>query len=320
VTLRSPCITGIYRYTTVFKEDENVHYWKDSQCVLKWIQNHERCYITFVRSKITEVPDKTGGILRKHYRTGDNPADLPTRGLTVDQFKTAAIWWNGPHWLSDEEAIEELSFTSEVFPKPAKRIVDSTTLQVCVDNIESLILGEEDEKPVWAEDQKSMCNRAIKEKHKLKLDVSKKWIVMIGQVVDQTKTSIEWKQRFGRQKSTQVKNKMGLHSLKRRGQAVQQMVNRQQREHYSDEMIKAFKMGGWVGSELKNVCVVFDTEGLLRANVSLDSSVGLHIQGTRSLGLPRKSEVTKIIVQWSLDFSCWSHHHASQRILDYPDV
>jgi hypothetical protein len=79
-------------------------------------------------------------------------------------------------------------------------------------------------------------------------------------------------------------------------------------------------MGGWVGLELKNVCVVFDTEGLLRANVSLDSSVGLHIQRTRSLGLPRKSEVTKIIVQWSLDFSCWSHHHASQRILDYPDV
>jgi hypothetical protein len=60
-----------------------------------------------------------------------------------------------------------------------------------VDNIESLILGEEDEKPVWAEDQNSMCNRAINGKHTLKLDVSKKWIVMVDQIVDQTKTSME---------------------------------------------------------------------------------------------------------------------------------
>jgi hypothetical protein len=235
---------------TVFIEVEDVHYWNEWQCVLKWIQNHERRYITFVRSRITEIHDTTGGNLWRHCQTGDNPADSPTRGLTVNQLKPAT-WWNGPHWLSDEEAIAKLSFTPEVCPIPAKRIVDSTTLQVCVDNIESLILGEEEEKPVWAEDQKSMCHKVMNGKHTLKLDVSKKWIV----VVDHTKME-------RKQLSTRVKNKMALQSLDRRWKAVKLIVNRQQHDHYSDEKIKAFKMGSWVGSRLMNVCSALDPEVL----------------------------------------------------------
>jgi hypothetical protein len=105
---------------TVFKEDENVYYGNDSQCVWKWRQHHERGYISFVRSKITEVPDKIGGILRKHYQTGDNPADLPTRELTVDQFKTAATWWNGPHWLLDEQVGNPTSTTSHLKRRETK--------------------------------------------------------------------------------------------------------------------------------------------------------------------------------------------------------
>jgi hypothetical protein len=167
---------------------EEMHYWSDSQCVLKWIKNHERRYVTFVRSRITEIHDITGAINWRHCPTGDNPADLPTRGLTVDQLINATIWWNGPHWLSQEEhkwpklvqdmnpdedkvfndAIEKLSFTPDICPKPAKRIVDSTTMIVCKDNNESLILGGEEESPVWAEDQKSMCHKAINEKQAVK--------------------------------------------------------------------------------------------------------------------------------------------------------
>jgi hypothetical protein len=68
---------------------------------------------------------------------------------------------------------------------------------------------------------------------------------------------------------------MGLHS----GKAVKQMIDWQPREHCSDEMIKAFKTVDCVGSELKTVYAVFDTEGLLRVNVSLESSVRLQLQG-----------------------------------------
>jgi hypothetical protein len=112
---------------------------------------------------------------------------------------------------------------------------------------------------------------------------------MIDQVVNQTGHS-----------ASQVETR-SCPSLKSRWQAVKIIVKQQQQEHYSEEMIKAFKKGGWVGSELKNVSAAFDNEGLLRANVRLDSSVGFHIQETRPLVLPRKSVVTKRIVQWTHD-------------------
>jgi hypothetical protein len=151
----------------VYKETESIHYWSDSLCVLKWINNHERRYITFVRSRITEIHDATKGLNWRHCPTGDNPADLPTRGLTVAQLKDATVWWHGPHWLVEEEhkwpklvdqmnpdetrcfddAIDKLSFTPNVCPKPAKRKIESTTLNVCTDNNESLILGGEDDWP-----------------------------------------------------------------------------------------------------------------------------------------------------------------------------
>jgi hypothetical protein len=133
----------------------------------------------------------------RHCPTGDNPADLPTRGLTVAQLESATVWWHGPHWLVEEEhmwpklvdqmnpdeircfdeAIDKLSFTPIVCPKPAKKKFESTTLNACTDNNESLILGGEDEWPHWAKDQKIMCHHMINEKHQLDVDLSKKWNV-----------------------------------------------------------------------------------------------------------------------------------------------
>ena len=36
--------------------------------------------------------------------TNENPADLPTRGMTVVQLSLSKIWWNGPEWLERPEA------------------------------------------------------------------------------------------------------------------------------------------------------------------------------------------------------------------------
>ena len=31
--------------------------------------------------------------------SGENPADLPTRGLMVPEIEHSRFWWNGPDWL-----------------------------------------------------------------------------------------------------------------------------------------------------------------------------------------------------------------------------
>jgi hypothetical protein len=71
-------------------------------------------------------------------------------------------------------------------------------------------------------------------------------------------------------------------------------------QSYSEDgTTKAFKHGGWCRTELKNVAASFDFEGLLRAHARLDLSIGFHVQETRPILLPRKSEMTRQIVKWT---------------------
>jgi hypothetical protein len=195
-----------------------------------------------------------------------------------------------------DEAIDKLSFTPNVCPKPAKRKIESTTLNVCTDNNESLILGGEDDWPHWAKEQKSMCHEMINAKHLLKLDLSKKWNVIVDQVVAQQKPRINW---TGKSKWRKTLDQAATYTLDQKWQAVKAIVKMEQQKHYGEEMIKAFKHGGWCGTELKNVAASFDFEGLLRAHARLDLSIEFHVQETRPILLPRKSEMTRRIVQWT---------------------
>ena len=36
-----------------------------------------------------------------HCAGRDNPADIPSRGLTPKELATSELWMNGPDWLSD---------------------------------------------------------------------------------------------------------------------------------------------------------------------------------------------------------------------------
>ena len=35
--------------------------------------------------------------------TAQNPADLPTRGLTVSELQQSKLWWSGPEWLTSSQ-------------------------------------------------------------------------------------------------------------------------------------------------------------------------------------------------------------------------
>jgi hypothetical protein len=257
------------------------------------------------------------------------------------QLKGATVWWHGPHWLVEEEhmwpwlvnernpdelrsfdeAIDKLSFTPDVCPKPAKKKIESITLNVCTDNNESLILGGEDDWPHWAKDQKIMCHKMINEKHDIKLDLSKKWNVVVDLVVAQQKPRIKWTGRSGWRKTL---DKAVTYTLDQRWQAVKAVVKMEQQKHYGDEMIKAFKHGGWCGTELKNIAASFDMEGLLRAHARIDLSVGFHVQETRPIVLPRKSEMTRRIVQWRgiirhcFEYQCLNNKPGRQKMGELP--
>ena len=39
----------------------------------------------------------------KYVRSEENPADVATRGVSVDDLKKDAIWWTGPKWMISDD-------------------------------------------------------------------------------------------------------------------------------------------------------------------------------------------------------------------------
>ena len=100
--------------------------WSDSQIVLYWI-NSSKKLPQFVSNRVAEIQQSTSMTSWKYCPSGDNPADLLTRGLTADQFNdTLDLWMHGPTWLhvqsqwptwqqSDVSHLHAIAAVSDIF-------------------------------------------------------------------------------------------------------------------------------------------------------------------------------------------------------------
>ena len=76
--------------------------WTDSQIVLYWIRSSKKLP-QFVSHRVAEINQSIPSASWNYCSTNDNPADLLTRGLTFDQFKSSLLWVHGPTWLPDQQ-------------------------------------------------------------------------------------------------------------------------------------------------------------------------------------------------------------------------
>ena len=116
---------------------ESIHLWTDSQCVLQWI-NSEKDLTVFVRNRVKEIKghdDIVFGFVPSH----ENPADIASRGTTVQNLRENRLWWYGPKWLGGEmknwlkpaKGVDEkakLDYESEL--KKQKSQKESASIQV----------------------------------------------------------------------------------------------------------------------------------------------------------------------------------------------
>ena len=75
-----------------------VQCWIDSTVALHWIVGNGE-YRQFVANRVRKIADHDIHAWR-HVPSGDNPADLGSRGGSVVD---SELWWNGPKWLSQPE-------------------------------------------------------------------------------------------------------------------------------------------------------------------------------------------------------------------------
>ncbi len=78
--------------------------WTDSQSLLKYINNDQTRFRTFVANRLPVVRDLTTKDQWKYVSTGNNPADKASRGMHVDALLRSKLWFNGPDFLCTDES------------------------------------------------------------------------------------------------------------------------------------------------------------------------------------------------------------------------
>ena len=73
----------------------------DSKCVLEWYKS-EKDLKRFVMDRIDEI--RKHKMTFKYVKSEENPADIATRGENVNDLKGNKSWWQGPDWITSNDA------------------------------------------------------------------------------------------------------------------------------------------------------------------------------------------------------------------------
>ncbi|GFQ72733.1 uncharacterized protein TNCT_694521 [Trichonephila clavata] len=77
--------------------------WTDSQITLYWIKGPSHRWKPFVADRVREIQALTDPNSWFYCSGKDNPADLLTRGISVDALSTNSKWWNGSSFLHETD-------------------------------------------------------------------------------------------------------------------------------------------------------------------------------------------------------------------------
>jgi len=108
------------------------YYWTDSSIVLHWIKATNKKLPVFVAHRIGEIQELTSMDEWNHVGTKENPADLVSRGVAPDELKISRLWWNGPQWLQDDDAIKCCPELPKVEESQLYESVGSTVIAISV--------------------------------------------------------------------------------------------------------------------------------------------------------------------------------------------
>ena len=82
---------------------DHIYFWCDSQIVLYWVSSPARNWKIFISNRVSLIHELLDSFPHSwHYvPSGENPADISSRGSTVEQLVLNKLWWFGPKWLHD---------------------------------------------------------------------------------------------------------------------------------------------------------------------------------------------------------------------------
>ncbi len=83
---------------------DNIHTWTDRAAVLGWLRKMSCRLQTFRANRVAFIQEQLPTTTWRYVPTTDNPADLPSRGMTAQELVLSQLWWHGPQWLANTQS------------------------------------------------------------------------------------------------------------------------------------------------------------------------------------------------------------------------
>lgn len=99
------CVLGMRmarHFNLIYRLEKNsVFFYTDSCNALFWISSTPKRLKVFVQNRVAEIQRSTEKLQWGHIDTDDNPADVPTRDITIEELRNKEIWSSGQSFLRD---------------------------------------------------------------------------------------------------------------------------------------------------------------------------------------------------------------------------
>ncbi|XP_003748658.1 uncharacterized protein LOC100904440 [Galendromus occidentalis] len=90
-------------------------YWVDNSAVVGWTRDRPSEWRTFVANRITEIQRFSTPDQWRYVATKSNPADLLSRGNSLESRESVEFWLNGPSWLKEQKLPDPIRIGKEEF-------------------------------------------------------------------------------------------------------------------------------------------------------------------------------------------------------------
>ncbi|CAB3984426.1 integrase core domain [Paramuricea clavata] len=75
--------------------------WSDSMVTLGWIRRLSYSWKPFVVNRLQTIQENVAPVHWRFCPGESNPADLLTRGQSLQSLTNNSVWWHGPEWLCE---------------------------------------------------------------------------------------------------------------------------------------------------------------------------------------------------------------------------
>ena len=107
----------------------------DSRVALCWIQGCRQEWKQFVENRVRSIRSLVPPQAWRHCPGIENPADIPSRGVSISELVKSELWLYGPKWLRDTQGLlDNIYCTDDTIPEQCCQEMRKCTTQLLAGN------------------------------------------------------------------------------------------------------------------------------------------------------------------------------------------